>query len=95
MKEELIRGAANQAWETAMAAERAIEEVLAAFREGRFDPAPVGSPAYVRKLRDQAAVALRTMPPDGGGLFYENKDAVGEANVLVTALGYPVPEDTP
>lgn len=58
VSDETIRGAANQVWETAGAVERAVNEVLAAFREGRFDPEPVGSPAYVRRLRDQAAVAV-------------------------------------
>lgn len=59
------------------------------------DQEPPGSPAYVRRLRDQAAVALRTMPPDRDGLFYENEHAVAEANALMADLGYPVPEDTP
>ena len=68
---------------------RFIEETI------RLQPEPPGSPAYVRRLRDQAAVALRTMPPDRDGLFYENDHAVAEANALMATLGYPVPEDTP
>ena len=73
--------------------ERLAVEILAAFREGRFDPEPVGSPAYARRLRDQAAVALRAMPSDKDGLFYQNEDAVAEAGALVAALGYQIPED--
>lgn len=53
---------------------------------------PVGSPAYVRRLRDQAAVAFYaayTASPFESP--YSKLDAAREAGEMVCALGYDPP----
>lgn len=59
-----------------------------------YNPEPVGSPAYVRELRDQAAMARFARIRGGSGLLKEDiRSVVRSANFLVEQLGYQVPED--
>lgn len=79
--------------------------ILDAFHRGLWPDLSVlapGSPAYVRRLRDQAAMEysreyLRFLlrQPSGDTGFNPLSVGIKKANALVSALGYQVPEDAP
>lgn len=98
VSDQAIREAAGHVTGAANSVELAVGEIMAAFREGRFDPEPVGSPPYVRRKRDEAAIAALS-----GVAYMPSAEHMAEslaadraflqANALVTALGYQVPEE--
>ena len=72
----------------------ALERVF--LDSGHFDLSVLtpGSPAYVRRLRDQAAVAvLGGLTGDDVPTEVRAEIAVLRADFLIDALGYRVPED--
>ena len=97
MDERAISEAAGHVTSAAAQFERLVLDVLQAFREGQFDPAPVGSPAYVQRLRDRAAVASmqatlsRADVPIGTAPSQVAEWALGDADALVKVLGYEPP----
>lgn len=53
-----------------------------------------GSPAYVRRLRDEAALARFGRLRDRTNLLKEDvRDVVSGANFMVGLLGYKIPEE--
>lgn len=81
-----IQEAASHVTSAAGQFERVVIELLGAFREGQFDAEPVGSPPYVRRLRDQAAKDLWVRDTSVSSM-----GAADAANSLVMALGYQPP----
>jgi hypothetical protein len=80
-----IQEAAGHITSAAAQAERVVMEVMEMLRTGQFQE-EVGSPAYVRRLRDQAAVD-RYMRDD----MCDELAALCEAAAIVRALGYDPP----
>lgn len=69
-----------------------VARELARLRE---DSTP-GSPVYVWRLRDQAAVDRFARFRDGSHMPKEDvRSVVRSANFLVETLGYEIPEDKP